>query len=357
MKVAALYSAYRKHPDKIHPILVHTDQHTGAMSDSFFTQFKIPKADYHLGANGLSPCGLFSKVVADLEPILEHERPDLLLVVGDVNSTLAATLAATKIGIPVAHVEAGLRSGDRTMPEEINRIATDHLSDILFVTEASGMKNLKKEGIPLSRTHLVGNVMIDTLISQLPSIDDSRILSQNNLSAQEYAVLTLHRPANVNDKKNLRAFVRIIRCITKTYKLPILFPIHPRTRGQLAEISALKTLEQNRLVHLLPPLEYVDFLKAVKESAFVLTDSGGIQEEAAYLRIPTITLRTTTERPSTLKSGANQLVPDWMIYSSLEEAIKRAIRQPRSKIRPIPLFDGKAAERIVQILLSEYKIK
>jgi len=354
MKMAPLFRAHKKNK-RIHPLLVHTNQHSGEkMSDIFFKTLGLPEPDYSIPPHKGSPLSTIAHIAASLEPILEKEQPDLVVLVGDVNSTLAGAIAANKMGIPIAHVEAGLRSGDRTMPEEINRIVVDHISDLLFVTEKSGMDNLEKEGVAKNRTFFVGNTMIDNLIHMLPNIRSSNILSSLGVSKGNYIVMTMHRPVNVDSEKSLKKIVSLIEKIVRTSGLTIVFPIHPRALNNLKKKGLHKQLTKTKKLILTEPLGYRDFLKLVSESALVITDSGGIQEEATHLKIPIVTLRDSTERPSTIYSGANSL-------HSLDEqsktlaGISAKMKMKRGAIKDLPLNDGRASERIVRIISRHFK--
>jgi UDP-N-acetylglucosamine 2-epimerase (non-hydrolysing) len=284
-----------------------------------------------------------------LEKIMLEERPDLVLVVGDVNSTLAASIVAAKLCIPIAHVEAGLRSGDRTMPEEINRILTDSIADLLFITEKSGVDNLKHEGIPTEKIFLVGNVMIDSLVMHLKKAQASIILEQLGVGERGYSLVTIHRPANVDDPENLQKILTAFNEIQKSIK--IIFPIHPRTRKMIHTFGFQNQVDQMQNLKLIDPVGYFDFVKLMEKSRFVLTDSGGIQEETTFLKIPCLTLRENTERPITIEVGSNMLVgmnPEVIIQQS------RQIMTGQWKKSQVPeLWDGHTAERIVQILTEK----
>ncbi len=352
MKIAPLFKEYRRHRN-IKALLVHTDQHTGALSDSFFRSLEIPKPDYRLRAHAGRPTTLIAAVIRNLEPVILAEKPDLVVVVGDVNSTLAAAIAANKLGIPVAHVEAGLRSFDRTMPEEVNRIITDHLSDMLFVTEKSGLVNLRNERVEKGRVYFVGNVMIDNLLNTMPKIEKSDIMQRYGLESGRYSVLTFHRPANVDGKESLNTLLETIKRVINQSGLPAIFPIHPRTMHNVKKFGLWQQLESIRGLKLIGPLDYPDFMKLVKESALVVTDSGGIQEECAFLKIPTITMRTTTERPSTVDCGANYLLAD-LSPAQVSRAVRWAKKLHRRSVKNIPLFDGKASRRIVRDIIKAF---
>ncbi len=356
MKIAPLIKAIEKYNSSndgnyIQHVLCHTGQHYDQqMSDVFFEHLNLPKPDYYLGVGSGSHAYQTANIMIEFEKVLLKENPDLVIVVGDVNSTIACSLTAIKLGIKVAHIEAGLRSFDRTMPEEINRILTDAISDFLFVTEKSGINNLLKEGISEDKIFFVGNLMIDSLLYSLPLSDKSRILTRYNLKPKEYSVLTLHRPSNVDDYEQLKRIVAFINYISEKKK--VLFPIHPRTSKNLTRFNLTEQLNGN--VIFIEPLGYQDFIKLVKESLFVITDSGGIQEETTYLGIPCITLRNSTERPVTVEIGTNYLVGNDL---SLTYSIVLDILNGKSKKGKIPeLWDGKASERIVNILCDKFNI-
>ncbi len=346
MKIAPLMAAY-KNASGIEPMLVHTGQHYDErMSDLFFRQLGIPEPDINLGVGSASHAVQTAEIMKSFEPVVLEHKPDAVLVVGDVNSTIACGLVAVKLGVKLIHVEAGLRSGDRTMPEEINRVLTDSISDLLFCTETSGVDNLKREGVSAEKIFLVGNVMIDTLLKNKEKANASKILDESNLSAGAYAVLTLHRPANVDDPVVLGRILDALEVIQQD--LPIVFPIHPRTRKNIAGSSLAGRVKTMTDLRLIDPVGYLDFLKLTSSARLVLTDSGGIQEETTILKVPCITLRENTERPVTAEIGSNQIVgtdPE-KIISAYREVIDGHWRESR-----IPdLWDGHAAERIVEIL-------
>ncbi len=329
-------------------VLVHTGQHYDAnMSDAFFRDLGLPAPDHHLGVGSGSHAQQTAKVMAAFEPVLLQERPDVVVVVGDVNSTLACTLVSSKLGVPVAHVEAGLRSRDRTMPEEINRLVTDCLADLLLTPSPDADDNLRAEGVPAERIFHVGNIMIDSLVDHLQAARRSDILTRLSLSAGGYGVVTLHRPSNVDDPTTLTGILGALREIAKT--LPLVFPCHPRTRERLSSGGGTDGLL------LLDPLGYLDFMALVASSRLVLTDSGGLQEETTWHRIPCLTIRENTERPITISQGSNVLAgtaPDTIVRLA-HEALRQA---PGSK--PVPaLWDGKTADRIVDALESWWRTR
>jgi len=351
IKMAPIVEELRKH-EKIEFILVHTGQHYDyEMSATFFADLSLSDPDIHLGVGSGSHAEQTGQIMMRFEKVLVEHRPDLVIVVGDVNSTLACALAATKLHIPVAHVEAGLRSFDRMMPEETNRLITDAISDYLFVTEKSGKENLLKEGIAPNKIFLVGNVMIDTLLKYGEKASRSSVLSELNLLSREYAVLTLHRPENVDSKETFSDLITLLHELCQ--HIPVVYPIHPRTQKRIEEYGLQEHLSRLSCEErLLPtgPLPYLDFLRLMSKSKFVLTDSGGIQEETTVLRVPCLTLRKSTERPITVVEGTNTVVgvdPKRILEESLR------ILDGHSKDGKVPeLWDGKAAKRIVRILLE-----
>ncbi|MGB4110719.1 MAG: UDP-2,3-diacetamido-2,3-dideoxy-D-glucuronate 2-epimerase [Deltaproteobacteria bacterium ADurb.BinA179] len=347
MKIAPLIRDMNARKDRIEHLLVHTGQHYDkSMSDDFFVQLGIPQPDVNLGIGSASHAQQTAKILTAFESVLVEHNPDMVVVVGDVNSTMACALVAAKSGVKVAHVEAGLRSFDRTMPEEINRILTDALSDLLFTTEEAGNENLRREGIPQEKIFFVGNVMIDTLVHCLAAMPPGP--PHPGLEKKEYAVITLHRPSNVDHPETLKGMLRAFQDISKNLKLVI--PLHPRTRANIERFGlsdALRTLEENAVVT--GPVGYVDMLRLVKDSRMVITDSGGIQEETTYLGVPCITLRANTERPSTVTLGTNTLVGS--DTGKLLRAVERVMLDSHARGTIPPLWDGHASERIVEHLL------
>ena len=342
MKIAPLMWEIQQR-NEVDAFLVHTGQHYDErMSQRFFEELDIPAPDVNLEVGSGSHAQQTAEVMKRFEPVLTSQRPDLLLVVGDVNSTLACALVASKLRVPVAHVEAGLRSFDRAMPEEINRVLTDAVSDWLFVTEPSGLANLRAENVPAERTFLVGNVMIDSLVASLPRIESSPILDDLKLAERKYAVLTMHRPSNVDQPMVLERLVGAILRVARD--IPLVFPVHPRARRNLEQTHP-ELIERVRCVD---PLGYFDFMQLVRQARFVLTDSGGVQEETTYLGVPCLTMRENTERPVTVAQGSNRLVgvdPDRIVSEALSVL---AHTSPR---RQVPdLWDGKAAGRILDVL-------
>jgi UDP-N-acetylglucosamine 2-epimerase (non-hydrolysing) len=355
VKIAPLLKTMRQRADII-PILVHTGQHYDwKMSEQFFRDLEIPAPDFNLAVGSGSHAVQTAEVMKAVEPLLLTERPDLVLVVGDVNSTMAAALTAAKLCIPIAHVEAGLRSFDRTMPEEVNRIVTDAVSDLLFTTEPSARENLLHEGIPDHKIHFAGNVMIDALHMTRSLWERSDIFERLGLaSGQMYAVATLHRPANVDSPVVLSSLMNALDTVAQV--LPILLPVHPRVRPQLETRAGLTWLEDSQPkmpssgILCLPPQGYLDFVALVSKARLVLTDSGGIQEETTILQVPCLTLRDSTERPITVTHGTNRVIgtdPGRIVTEA-----SAVLAQDRRPSPPPPLWDGRAAVRIVDTLLS-----
>ncbi len=348
IKIAPLVSEIKKH-NEIRQILVHTGQHyDGEMSKFFFDDLSIPKPDINLGIGSSSDITQTAKIMLEFEKVIIKEKPDLVVVVGDVNSTLAAALTAVKCGVKIAHVESGLRSFDTTMPEETNRLLTDQIADFLFTTEKSGNKNLIKEGISKNKIFFVGNVMIDSLLSHKKKAQKSKILSKLKLVENNYVVLTLHRPSNVDNKKSFEYILDILNEIQKNIK--IIFPVHPRTFKNLKNFNLLSSIERQKNIILTEPIGYLDFMKLMINSRFVLTDSGGIQEETTVLGIPCITMRNNTERPVTVEQGTNILISTQK--SNILQAANKLLKRASFKPKIPPLWDGKAAQRIVSILLK-----
>jgi UDP-N-acetylglucosamine 2-epimerase (non-hydrolysing) len=318
--------------------LVHTGQHYDAnMSEVFFTQLGMAAPDVNLDVGSGSHAVQTAEIMTRFEPVLLERNPDVVLVYGDVNSTVAAALVCSKLGVRLGHVEAGLRSFDRRMPEEINRLLTDQVADLLFTPSADGDVNLQREGIPLEKIHRVGNVMIDTLVRLLPAAE------KTNGIPGRYVLVTLHRPSNVDCSERLREILKALLEIQN--EVDVVFPVHPRTRDRLAELA----LDTGRL-RLLGPLPYIEFLALQRRAAVVITDSGGIQEETTFLRVPCLTLRTSTERPITVSIGSNVLVGEDL--ARLREETSRALRGQAKQGGVPPLWDGQAAERIADIVMK-----
>jgi UDP-N-acetylglucosamine 2-epimerase (non-hydrolysing) len=346
MKIAPLMRAYQAHPH-LAPLLVHTGQHYDEnMSNLFFRQLEIPEPDVNLEVGSGSHAQQTAQIMMRFEPLLLEHRPDWVVVVGDVNSTIACALVAVKLGVRVAHVEAGLRSFDRTMPEEVNRLLTDALADLLFVTERSALENLRREGCPDDHVHFVGNVMIDTLRFNLTKAEQSTVLQTHGLKPGQYNVVTLHRPSNVDDPAVFRRIADALEVVSAD--LPTVFPMHPRTLHNLGRLGLAERVQRLAGLRIIEPLGYLDFLRLMSHANVVLTDSGGIQEETTILGVWCLTLRENTERPVTIDSGTNTLVgtdPDRIIT-----AYRRCRAQAASKPPAPELWDGQAAERIAAIL-------
>jgi UDP-N-acetylglucosamine 2-epimerase (non-hydrolysing) len=375
MKIAPIVDAINKHngdlennsPRYIENVIVHTGQHYDEkMSKLFFEDLAIPEPDIDLGVGSSTHAEQTAEIMKRFEPILLQEKPDYMLVVGDVNSTIACALTASKLGVKIIHVEAGLRSFDRTMPEEINRVLTDAISDILFTSERSAEDNLRSEGVSKEKIFFVGNVMIDTLLKQKKKASESAVLLQLGLNGSgdktqktgpsDYAVVTLHRPGNVDSKKQLQEIMDAISVISR--EVPVVFPIHPRTKQRLIDFDLdhlARSIRKKAVgpgIFLLEPLGYLDFLHLMTNSRLVLTDSGGMQEETTVLGIPCLTLRHNTERPVTVTEGTNRIVG-----TDRQKIIKEGLAAldgaiPRGRIPE--MWDGKAAERIVEIILKNY---
>lgn len=349
MKIAPIVREMRRRSDEFQPLIVHTGQHYDeAMSDSFFVDLGIPKPDFHLEVGSHSHAVQTAKIMTAFEPIVLAEKPDWVLVVGDVNSTIACALVCAKLGVKVAHVEAGLRSRDRTMPEEINRILTDAISDLLLTTSQDADENLKQEGVADDKIKFVGNVMIDSLFYNLEKSRESKARENLGLIDKDYAVLTLHRPSNVDEKEIFSGLLDALIEIGE--KLPLIFPVHPRTKANIEKFGFAGKVK-NSNIRLIEPLGYLDFMNLYSGAKLVLTDSGGLQEETTALGIPCLTLRENTERPITIELGTNVLVgtnPEKIkqaAFSILESSEQKAVKIP-------PLWDGHAAERICDALLK-----
>jgi UDP-N-acetylglucosamine 2-epimerase (non-hydrolysing) len=339
MKAAPVLRALAAHSG-VRQVLVHTGQHYDVnMSDVFFQQLGMPNPEVNLAVGSGSHAQQTGEIMMRFEPVLNEYKPDIVLVYGDVNSTVAATLVCSKLGIRVGHVEAGLRSFDRTMPEEINRLVTDQLADLLFTPSQDGNDNLAREGVAPDKVHLVGNVMIDTLVRLLPCAEMHR---PKNLP-ERYTLVTLHRPSNVDDADLLRAMVDALREVSS--KIEILFPLHPRTRKRLQEFGMNGECPH---LHLLEPLPYLEFLALQRDALAVITDSGGIQEETTFLGVPCLTVRENTERPVTVTMGTNTLIGRDMGH--LRTELERILHGEHKKSCVPPLWDGHASERIAGIL-------
>ncbi|HTH16165.1 MAG TPA: UDP-N-acetylglucosamine 2-epimerase (non-hydrolyzing), partial [Magnetospirillum sp.] len=343
MKIAPIVDEMKKTPG-LEGVLVHTGQHYDpAMSDAFFADFSLPAPDFHLGVGSGSQAEQTGRVMMAYETVATEHRPDWLVVVGDVNSTMACALAAAKLGVPTAHLEAGLRSNDRSMPEEINRIVTDRLADLLWTPSADADENLRAEGVPTNRIDRVGNIMIDAFEMLRPRILARRAAPGFGLSPGCYGVVTLHRPSNVDDRAALSGLVE--RLAAAARRLPLIFPIHPRTLGRLREWDLLAPLQAAEVI-VTQPLGYVDFMSLVSDARFIVTDSGGVQEETTYLGIPCLTMRENTERPVTISHGTNRLVEPARLPNAIDEVMNG--RWPTGR-RP-DLWDGRTAGRVIDSL-------
>jgi UDP-N-acetylglucosamine 2-epimerase (non-hydrolysing) len=349
MKVAPIVRQMRK-SGSFEAIVVHTGQHRGdAMSDVFFRDLDLPEPDVHLNIGPGSQAEQIARICLAFEPVVRRIVPDLVIVVGDVSSTLACALTANKLGVPVAHVEAGLRSFDGEMPEEVNRVLTDRLSDFLFASEWSGVSNLEAEGLAPDKVFFVGNVMIDTLMASAPKVARSDVHSRLGLPSTPYVLLTLHRPSNVDEPA---AFAQLVRAVEDLQEeRPVVFPIHPRTAQKLEAFGLGRRLLGLPGLQVTDPLGYVDFIRVMQDAVLVLTDSGGVQEESTMLGVPCLTLRENTERPATVTHGTNRLVgTDPVRIAQEAAAVLDGTAAPQR--RP-DLWDGRAAHRIVQVLLGQ----
>ncbi len=348
MKVAPLVHEMNRHEDIVHK-LIHTGQHYDVMmSKVFFDDLGIPAPDVNLEVGAGERSAQIERIMARFDPVVRSERPDAVLVVGDVTSTVACARVARSHGVKVVHVEAGLRSFDLSMPEELNRVETDQISDYLFVTEPSGMANIERERLT-GKAYLVGNVMIDSLVAQLDRARRLKVHERFGLEPQRYVVSTFHRPSNVDDWNSLRAVVEIIKHTCD--RLPMVLPLHPRTRQALERFGLLPCLERIESLHLSEPLGYLEFVSLVSNAAAVITDSGGIQEETTYLRVPCVTMRENTERPITVEVGSNVLagtLPD-----KVKSHIDSALASGASRSAIPDLWEGRAAMRIVAHLRKE----
>ncbi len=346
MKIAPIMAAIKK-SGRLQPFLVHTGQHYDEkMSKSFFDLLDIPKPDIDLGVGSGTHSEQTGRIMVEFEKICQAEKPDLVVVVGDVNSTLACSIVAKKLWLPVAHVEAGLRSWDMRMPEEVNRIVTDALSDLFFTTDPEGNENLLKSGIPIEKIHFAGNVMIDTLLLQRTKAGLNPILEELGVKRREYCVLTMHRPSNVDDPAVLGELLKAVGIIQKETK--VVFPAHPRAIKMIEKFGFLTEFAQMTNVVVREPMDYHQMLKLVDNASFVVTDSGGLQEETTVLRVPCVTIRENTERPVTVAVGTNEVVGTKA--TAIVDAVTR-IRSGHWKKGGIPEgWDGLASERIVALI-------
>jgi UDP-N-acetylglucosamine 2-epimerase (non-hydrolysing) len=346
MKIAPLVAKMREYPG-IEPYLLHTGQHYDhAMSELFFKNLRLPEPDHYLGVGSGDHGAQTGRVMIAFEETLRALQPHIVIVVGDVNSTIACGLVAVKMGIKLAHVEAGLRSFDRSMPEEVNRVLTDQISDYLFTTEAAARDNLAREGVSEDKIFFVGNVMIDTLLRHRQQASSRGLLTDLGIAPRAYALVTLHRPANVDDRRVLTGLMHALCTISE--RLPVVFPVHPRTRQRLTDFGLEAEMREYPDLRLLAPLGYLDFLQCMDNAQFVITDSGGIQEETTVLGVPCITTRENTERPVTVVEGTNVVVG--RDSQRLLDAVHNILLGEGKVGRSPELWDGKAAERIVDIL-------
>jgi UDP-N-acetylglucosamine 2-epimerase (non-hydrolysing) len=346
MKAAPVMRALASYP-AISQKLVHTGQHYDAnMSDIFFRQLGLPEPDFNLEVGSGSHANQTAQIMMRFEEVVLRDGPNLVLVYGDVNSTVAAALVCAKLGIPVGHVEAGLRSFDRTMPEEINRLLTDQIADLLFTPSTDGDQNLLKEGVAPEKIHFVGNVMIDTLVRLIPQVPDNPNFPDLKIKPQKYGLVTLHRPSNVDDLDMLRAILVTIQRLSQD--LDLIFPIHPRTRAHLQDWDLISG--NNGRLSFCDPIGYLEFLSLQKYAALVITDSGGIQEETTFLGVPCLTLRNNTERPITITLGTNVLIGQDM--GRLEQEVQLILAGKGKQGSVPPLWDGRAGERIGEIIVK-----
>ena len=348
MKIAPVMWAVAAYPAEFEQLLVHTGQHYDfKMSQVFFDELSLPQPDVNLDVGSGSHAWQTAQVMQRFEPVVLDFKPDWVIVPGDVNSTLACALVSSKLGIAVAHVEAGLRSFDRTMPEEINRVLTDHLADALFTTEADAGENLMHEGIAPAKVHFVGNVMIDSLVSLLPKAEARWKVLCERLGCDRYVLVTLHRPSNVDRPEVLREFIVALADIA--CHTPVIFPVHPRTRQRIADAGL--RIDAAHL-HLEEPLSYLDFLALEAHASVVVTDSGGVQEETTFLGVPCLTARPNTERPVTITHGTNRLVASQssVLISAIQDSLNGDWRRGQAPDQRPMLWDGGAAERIAAIL-------
>jgi UDP-N-acetylglucosamine 2-epimerase (non-hydrolysing) len=348
LKVAPLHQEFLKHRNRLQSLIVHTGQHYDpTMSDAFFRDLELPRADFHLEAGSASHSVQTARVMMRFEEVVRRVCPDWVVVFGDVNSTLACALVCAKEHVPLAHVEAGLRSFDRRMPEEINRLLTDQMSDLLFVSERVGVENLLREGVAPNCIHLTGNIMIDALVRFESEADRSSILKTLQIQPGNYFVMTLHRAGNVDSRETLAQLVPLIGRIGA--RAPLVFPVHPRTLRNLEEFGLLSELRSAAGVKLTEPLGYLDFLCLTKNASGVLSDSGGVQAETTHLNVPCLTLRQETEQPVTVELGTNTLIG--LDFEGVLHWVDAVCEGNRKKTQPIPWWDGKAAERITEALL------
>jgi len=350
MKVAPVLERMKEYPDRFIPFLVHTGQHyDDNMSKVFFQDLGLPEPDVHLGVGSASHAVQTARIMTGFEEVIRENKADLIIVVGDVNSTLACALVGAKLHIPVAHIEAGLRSYDRNMPEEINRVLTDQVSDYLFTTCKDAENNLAKEGIEKDKIFFVGNIMIESLIKISDELGKSDILDRLSLRTSQYVLLTLHRPSNVDNKNKLNGILEALQKIQD--QIPVIFPAHPRSVKRIRDFGLRDFIASNHQFIVTDPVNYIDFLRLQKDAALVLTDSGGIQEETTFFNVPCLTLRSTTERPVTVTQGTNQLIgsePAAIVEKSFE------ILNGNKKSGSVPQFwDDQVSKRIVEVLFKK----
>ena len=349
IKAAPVHKAFQKYPDKVNHLICHTGQHFDEnMSKIFFKELELPEPDFYLGVGEGTHAEQTARIMIKFEKTLVEEKPELVIVCGDVNSTLACSLVAAKLHIKIAHVESGLRSFDREMPEEINRMLTDILADYLFVSEISGLKNLKKEGVSENKIFFVGNVMIDSLVHYMPKIDNSNIISSLKLDRNKYVLVTFHRPRNVDTKENINNLINFLNNVGTLRK--VVFPVHPRTAKNIREFGLAGKFSENVITT--EPIGYMDFLALSKNAELVITDSGGIQEETTtFMGVQCLTVRNNTERPVTVSVGTNQLIGTNLL--EVEKAAKLVLEGKVKKGSVPELWDGHTSERIAEIIIKK----
>lgn len=346
IKITQLEKHFKNHPN-VDYYLLHTGQHhDSAMNEVFFNQLQIKKPDFQFVLEPGSQISVITQIMNNMEKICTELQPNLVVVPGDVNSSLACALVANRLGIPVAHIESGLRSFDMSMPEEVNRILIDKISDLYFITEDSGMENLIKEGHQPASMHFVGNSMIDTLIESTAMIDQSAILNQLQVSKKKYILFTFHRPVNVDNKEHLSKLMALIEELSAKYTC--IFPVHPRTKNNIAKWAVGENFNSNKNILLCNPLGYFDFLKLIKHASIVITDSGGIQEETTFLQVPCLTIRPNTERPVTITEGTNQLLD--LDVNLIIQKVGEIESNTKTTTKSPKYWDGKTSERIVEAI-------
>jgi UDP-N-acetylglucosamine 2-epimerase (non-hydrolysing) len=349
MKLAPVARVAARRPGVRH-VIVHTGQHYDAeMSDAFFAELGIPRPDHNLEVGSGSHAAQTALIMQRFEPVLVAAAPDVVLVYGDVNSTLAASLVAAKLHFKVAHVEAGLRSRDWSMPEEVNRVVTDRVADLLFAPSRDGVENLRAEGVAQERIHLVGNIMIDTLVDRLPEARRAAAAARIGVEGRPFVLVTLHRPGNVDTPATLCELLDTLGELAE--RVPVVFPVHPRTRARIKQVGWVPSAGAAASLHLLDPMPYLETLSLVEAAALVITDSGGLQEETSYLGVPCLTVRPSTERPITCTQGTNRLVA--AERAAILAAAGRALSNGRAPAPVIERWDGHTADRILEVLLGE----